>query len=135
MTSLKELITQAEDIAFEDVDIPEWGCKVRVKGLSSAQIDAYQAKQVAMRRNDNENNTELKMRNYRAELVAQVLYDPETGARVFSDAKEGARTLAKKSSGIVNGLYVLIEKLSGLDRSFDQKVEEAKEDFSEGQNL
>jgi len=135
MTTLKELILSAEDIPSEDVEIPEWGgIKVRVKGLTSEQIDQYQAKQIAMRRADNQNNTELHMRNYRAELVAQVLYDPDTDQRIFRDVKEGVRALSKKSSGVVNGLYVLAQELSGLDKEFGKKVEEAKEDFDDGQS-
>lgn len=135
MTSLKQLIVDAEDIKFEDVEVPEWGdVKVRVRALTAEQIDAYQAKQIAMRRKDSADNTELSMRNYRAELVAQVLYDPDTDTRIFPDVKEGIRVLSKKSSGVVNGLYVLAQEMSGMDREFSKKVEDAKEDFGEGQN-
>lgn len=135
MTSLKQLISESQDVKFEDVEIPEWGnAKVRVKGLTSEQIDAYEAKQIALSRKDTGDNTEVHMRNRRAELVAQVLFDPESEVRVFPDAKEGARVLSKKSSGIVNGLFILAQTLSGMDREFGQKVEEAKADFSEGQN-
>lgn len=135
VTNLKQLIAQAEDVPFEDVEIPEWGgAKVRIKGLNSEQIDQYEAKQIALSRRDTGNDTEVRMRNHRAELVAQVLFDPETDTRVFPDVKEGARVLSKRSSGIVNGLFVLTQKLSGMDREFGQKVDDAKADFSEGQN-
>ena len=135
MTSLKQLIAEAEDVKWEDVDIPEWGdIKVRVKGLSSDQLDLYEAKQIALSRKDTGDDTEVKMRNHRAELVAQVLFDPETGTRIFPDVKEGARILSKKASGIVNGLFVLAQSLSGMDREFGKKVEDAKADFNEGQN-
>lgn len=135
MTSLKQLIADAEDVRYEDVEIPEWnGIKVRVKGLTSDQLDLYEAKQIALSRRDTATDTEVKMRNHRAELVAQVLFDPDTDTRIFPDVKEGSNVLRKKASGIVNGLFVLAQTLSGMDREFGKKVEDAKADFNEGQN-
>lgn len=135
MTTLKQLISESEDVQFEDVEIPEWGgATFRVRGLTSEQLDLYEAKQIALRRKDVGNDTEVSMRNHRAELVAQVLFDPGTDTRVFPDAKEGARVLSKKSSGTVNGLFVLAQKLSGMDREFGKKVADAKADFDDGQN-
>jgi len=135
MTTLKQLISESEDVQYEDVEIPEWGgATFRVRGLTAEQLDMYEAKQIALRRKDVGNDTEVSMRNHRAELVAQVLFDPDTDTRIFPDVKEGARILSRKSSGTVNGLFILAQKLSGMDREFGKKVADAKADFSDGQN-
>jgi hypothetical protein len=39
----RDAILQAPDLQGEDVAVPEWGGTVRVRGLSGAQRDAYEA--------------------------------------------------------------------------------------------
>lgn len=135
--SLKEAILAAEDIGHEDVEIPEWGgITVRMRGMSSAQADAYQAKRMAMRFKAQQTGDvgamEVALNDHRAELVAKCMVDPETGRRIFSDSE--AKSLAGKNAGIVKGLFVLVEHLSGMSRTFGQKVKEAEGNSSDGQS-
>ncbi|MDA2805701.1 hypothetical protein [Nocardiopsis suaedae] len=134
MESLKEAILAAEDTKQEDIDIPEWGgITVRVKGLSDAQIGAYQAGTTAMRmKSQRGGDVELEMRSQRAKLVVQALFDPDTDRRIFEDSD--APMLAQKNAGVVNGLFVLVQSLSGMDRTFDQQVKDAEGNSSGDQS-
>lgn len=124
--SLKDAILAADDIRQEDVPIPEWGgITVRVKGLSDKQVGAHQGRQTAMRvRSQHGGDVEVETRIQRASLVVQALYDPATDRRIFDDAD--APSLAEKNAGVVNGLYVLVQHLSGMDRTFEQQVKDAE---------
>lgn len=134
MESLKETILGAQDLAYEDIEIPEWGgVTVRVYGLDSDEIEAYQNSSTAMKTKAKKNaDVELAVKSRRAQLVVKALYNPHTNERIFDDAD--AADLAKKSAGVVNGLYVLVERLSGMDRTFDEQVADAEKNSSDDQN-
>jgi hypothetical protein len=128
MQTLAEIILGSEDIKYEDVTIPEWGgVTVRVKALNDAQLGEYQARSLAMRakaNKDGDDSVEIALKDRKSEIVVKCLYNPETGERIFKDSQ--SRDLSQKSAGVVNGLFLLINKLSGLDKTFDQKVKEAE---------
>lgn len=132
ISSLKALILQAEDRKFEDVEIPEWGgVKVRVKALTDAQLGEYQGKTMALKSSGGD-NVEVEMRHRRTELLVKCLFDPDTDTRIFTDAD--AKALSQKNAGVVNALFLLVNHLSDLDKSFDEKVQEAKGNSEGGQS-
>lgn len=132
ISSLKARILQAQDRRYEDVEIPEWGgVTVRVKALTDAQLGEYQGKTMALKSKGGD-DMELEMRHRRTELLVKCLYDPETNARIFADAD--ARALSAKSAGVVNALFILVNKLSDLDKTFEEKVEDAKGNSDGGQS-
>lgn len=125
--SLKAAILSAKDIKEETVIIPEWGdIEITVRGLNAEQMSAYEGKSAVMRSNlrGKENKDfEMAVKMRRAEMLVDCLFDPETGLRIFTI--EEAKKLAKKSAGIVNGLFNLAHDLSDMERSFDKKVDDA----------
>jgi hypothetical protein len=137
MASLKDLIRSADDIkSQDDVEIPEWapGVMFRVKGLPSADWEAYQNKLSRMTVEAKKAGAEMAIRSNRAEIVAKALYEQETDTLVFPDLREGIAILAKRNAGIVNGLFNLVRHLSDDDKDFTQKVKDAEENFSDGQS-
>lgn len=137
MQSLKELIRNASDIKKQDdVEIPEWapGVMFRVTGLPSGDWEQYQNKMSKMTRQDKASGLEMTIRSNKAEIVAKALRDQESGELVFTDVREGVSILSKRSAGIINGLFKLVEHLSDGDRDFTQKVTAAESDFGDGQS-
>lgn len=133
ISSLKALILQAEDRKFEDVEIPEWGgVTVRVKALTDAQLGEYQAKSMALKGRSGSDDVEVEMRHRRTELLVKCLYDPETDTRIFTD--QDAKALSAKNAGVVNALFLLVNHLSDLDKSFDERVKDAKGNSEGGQS-
>ncbi|MFD0773370.1 hypothetical protein ACFQZ2_05455 [Streptomonospora algeriensis] len=132
--SLKATILGAKDIDHEDIEIPEWGgVTVRVKGLPDEDIEGYQNSTTNMKTKAKKNaDVEMSLQSRRAHLVVKALYDPETDERIFDDSD--APELAKKNAGVINGLYVLIEKLSGMDRTFDEQVADAEKNSASDQS-
>jgi hypothetical protein len=135
MSSLKNLIREAQDLKWEDVEIPEWGdIKIRVKAVKAGVWEGYERKLHRIQMKQGSDTLELKPENQRAALLVHALFDPETDLRIFTDTPADIKLLAGKSAGVINGLYVLCQKLSDREKEFGQKVEEAEEDFDDGQS-
>lgn len=111
MTSLHDQILAAEDIGSEDLAVDEWGgVKVRVRGLTGTERDAYEAKAVALRNGGQD--VELRLADFRARLVVKCLYDPESNERIFADSEVSA--LGGKSAVVLERLFMVAQRLSGL---------------------
>jgi hypothetical protein len=103
----REQILAAKDTQFEDVDIPEWGGVVRVRGMTGAQRDSFEGEMVQQRGK----SQVINLRNLRAKLVAKSLVD-EKGALLFT-AKD-IETLGEKSASGLQKVYIVAQKLSGI---------------------
>lgn len=100
-------ILQAVDLKYEDVQVPEWGGVVRVRGLTGAERDAFEASVVERQGKQ----SKLNMANIRARLVALVIVDGD-GKRLFSDADVAA--LGRKSGVALNRVFETAQRLSGI---------------------
>lgn len=124
----REAILGIEDIPTEDVDVPEWGGTVRVKGLTGKDRDAFEASIVGDTAAKKGQSRKLNMANMRARFVALSIVD-EQGVRVFSDGDVTA--LGAKSSVALNRVYTVAQRLSGLS---DEDVEELAGNSETGQS-
>lgn len=112
-TGLKQIILDADDLAHEDLEVPEWGVTVRIRGLSGTDRDRYEAQQVAVRRAGNSAELELRLADYRSKLVVRCLVDPATDERIFADGD--APALGRKSGLVIDRLFEIARRLSGMD--------------------
>ena len=118
-------IEAAQDIKTEDVPVPEWGGTVRLRGLTGAQRDAYEASVVEMRGE----SKRFKLQNLRARLVALCLVG-EDGKRLFVD-DAAVKALGDKSAKAIDRLFDRAKHLSGLT---EKDIEELAEDFDDAQS-
>jgi hypothetical protein len=107
--SLRDEILGRDDLPVEVVPVPEWGMDVRVRALSGAERDAYEAS--CMKKTGAKGAVEMTFENVRARLVARSVVD-EAGARVFTDADVVA--LGGKNAAALNRLFEVAQRLSGL---------------------
>lgn len=116
----KAAILACEDLPTTDVDVPEWGGTVRVKGMTGAQRDAFEdslfvdvpsadGKTIARKQDT---------KNIRAKLVAASLVDAD-GAALFTQSE--IDTLAQKSARALSRVFEAAQRLNGM-------TPEAKED-------
>jgi hypothetical protein len=110
--TLKDKILAADDIAFEDHDVPEWDVTVRVRGMTGTQRDAFEAKMVAARQAGHD--AETRLADFRARVLVKCLHDPATGDLVFGDGDAAA--LGAKSGAVVDRLFAVAQRLSGMDQ-------------------
>jgi len=102
----REDILKADDLPFEDVEVPEWGGIVRVRALMASERDRGEA----MTYLDSKGNVTTPQ-DIRAKLVAFCCVDDE-GNRLFSE--DDISALAKKSARAMNRLWAVASRLSAV---------------------
>ncbi len=112
----RDAILEAPDLSFEDVAVPEWGGVVRVRGLTGAERDAFEASVVERKGRE----TRMNMANLRARLAALAMVDAE-GKRLFNDADVAA--LGKKSGAALHRVFEVAQRLSGITEADISELE------------
>lgn len=105
----KDQITAADDRAWEDVPVPEWGGEVRLLGLSGTERNAYQASLVVL--GSNGSVQRMNLADQTAKLLAKAIVG-EDFKRLYTD-KEIA-SLGAKSGSVLQRLFEVAQRLSGL---------------------
>jgi len=106
----KEQIKTVSDLETQDIEVPEWGGTVRLKSLTGAERDRFEASVVQ----GQGRNTTVNMQNLRAKLVAQSAIG-EDGKPLFTE--EDVKWLGEKSAKALNRLFNAAQSLSGLSES------------------
>ena len=104
-------ILEAKDDETADVEVPQWGGTVRVRGLSASERDKFESRFVGQKPD---------LANIRAELVVMCSIG-EDGKRIFQD--KVAQALGQKNAKAVNLLSERIQALSGLTEADLQELE------------
>jgi hypothetical protein len=121
MSLTRDQILQAQDIQTEEVEIPEWGGSVFVRGMTGTERDAFENSIVETRGK----STRVNMRNIRAKLVAQSACD-ESGKPLFTPRDIDA--LGEKSAAALQRVFDVASRLSGIS---GKDVEELAEGLDE----
>lgn len=116
----KDAILGADDRPTRDVEVPEWGGTVRIRGLTGAERDAYE---VALSGVRPDGTARINLVNVRARLIALSVVD-EAGERLFTD--KDAAALGEKSAVAMQRVFEAAQHLSGLT---DEDIEELAEGF------
>lgn len=103
----RDAILAADDVQFEDVEVPEWGGKVRVKSLTGKERDALESSMIVGKGK----NANVNLNNLRAKLVARSVVD-EDGKRIFTD--DDIAALGAKSAAALTRVYEVAQRLSGI---------------------
>lgn len=113
----RDAILGAVDVQVEDIEVPEWGGTVRIRGLSGTERDEYEAWIISGKGR----NRDINLRNSRAKLVALCVVD-EQGSRVFDPGDVAA--LGKKSAIALQRVFDKAAALSGLDDDALEKIQD-----------
>lgn len=116
MPLTRDAILAAVDLPTQEVEVPEWGGSVLVRGLSGEDRDAFEASLIVRRPalvgpNKGQLESVQDTTNLHAKLVSRAIVD-ETGSRVFSDAD--VKLLGAKSSHALQRVFDVASELSGL---------------------
>lgn len=103
----REAILKADDLKTQDVEVPEWGGSVRVRSLTGAERDKFEATNYEIK----DNKTVMKLENVRARLVSLAAIDGE-GKSLFTP--EDVAALGKKNAAALDRLFTVAQELSGL---------------------
>jgi hypothetical protein len=120
MALSRDGILGAVDVQTEKVHVPEWGDDVIVRGLTGDELDNFQGSVRQFRPTFDGKGMEavLVQEGMRAKLLVKCLID-EAGERLFTD--QDAPALGAKNGAVIDRLYDIASRLSGL--SEDEKKE------------
>lgn len=113
----KTAILAADDLSYEDVEVPEWGGMVRVRMLSALERDGLMAEFFDLEKNKVRSN---KLPEFRVRLAALTMVD-EAGERLFGDKEIAA--LGKKSSAAIERVAEAAAQLNGLGAEAEEALE------------
>lgn len=105
----KDQILRAKDTVTEDVDVPEWGGTVRVKGMTGRERDQWEQSLLTPGKNGKAPTPDMD--NNRAKLVAATVVD-EQGNRIFT--AEDVGLLGNKSGAALERVVNVAMRLSGI---------------------
>ena len=121
----RDAILQANDLKSEEVDVPEWGGKVKVRSMTGEERDAFEESTIQGKGK----NRDVNMRNFRAKLVVRCVVD-ELGERIFGETD--IQALAKKNSGAISRVFDVASRLSGLSKEdVDELTKNSEADQSD----
>lgn len=118
----KDAILKAKDVLYEDIEIPEWGGRVRVRGLLGTERDAFEESL----HTGKGKQRKVSLFNFRAKLAVRTLVNEE-GERIFEDGDYPL--LGQKSA---SGLAKVAETASRLSGLSEQDVEELADELGNG---
>src|SRR5258708_13142643 len=116
----KDDILKVEDIKSEEIEVPEWGGSVMVRGLTGRERDEFEAGIMERRGKRLFPN----VANGRAKLVARCCVDHD-GQPLFNTPD--AQDLGGKSAAAMERIYEVAARLSGMT---DEDIEELVENFT-----
>lgn len=109
----RQLILAAQDLPFEDVEVPEWGGTVRISTMTGAMRDAWEQSLVVPGKG------EPDVSNVRAKLVAACAVD-ESGERLFSASDVAA--LGRKSGAALDRLARVAQRLNRISEKAQEEA-------------
>lgn len=116
-----EDIRGAEDLAQEEVAVPEWKGTVIVRALTALERDQYEQSCVELKMKRGNEIRKSRTEGARARLVIRSVIDPATGKNMFTDADEA--WLNKKSGAALDRIWDVAARLSGItDEDFEELV-------------
>lgn len=111
----KEDILGCHDLRYETVAVPEWGGSVRIRTLSGAERDAFEA--TLMKTVDGKRVPDMD--NLRAKLLAATLVDEED-KQLFN--VHDLVALGRKSAVAIDRIFGVAQRINGMA---PESVEEA----------
>ena len=124
--SIRDLILAKQHIPSEVVDVPEWGVKVEVRGMTGAERTRIMDSATG-------NAGEVNLQFIYPEIVIATSFDPETGEQIFVPADRDI--LLSKSATAIDKVALVGMRLSGFTKESSEELgkgslETASEDSS-----
>jgi hypothetical protein len=101
-------ILTAQDLKHEDIEVPEWGGLVRVRGLKGVERDEFESSIVVT---NPDGTTRVESKAMRARLVSLTAID-DRGVRLFT--AEDVIALGQKSAAALERVFDVAMRLSGM---------------------
>lgn len=116
-------ILAADDLPVAEMEVPEWGGWLRIKSLSAAERDWYEASMVEQ---SGKRGQRMNLLQARAKLCALAIVDDE-GKPLFT--MRDLEALGAKSAAVLNRVWEKARSMAGMS---DDDVEELEKNLLSG---
>lgn len=113
----RELILGVLDLPTKDVEVPEWGGVVRVRAMTGAERDKFEADMLTEKGEAKRD----KFINVRAKLCAQVIVGDDGVTSLFTE--KDVEALGKKSARALSRVFDAARALSGFTEEDVKELE------------
>lgn len=113
-------ILNAVDVKTEEVQVPEWGGSVYVRGLTAGERDKWEASLYSAEKRGSSFEVVAHKDNIRAKFLVVSIVDEE-GKLMFTAGDIEA--LSKKSAAPVDRLFAVAQRLSGMTKEDVEELE------------
>jgi hypothetical protein len=113
----RDAILAAKELPTEEIEVPEWGGTVLIRGLDGEGRDEFEASMIVIRNNKGYPDTA----NTRAKLAARCIIDPDTREPMFTQSDVYA--LGKLSGAALDRVFTVASRLSGLSEEDQAELE------------
>lgn len=113
----RELILGVLDLPTKDVNVPEWGGVVRVRAMTGAERDRFEADMLT----EKGENKRDKFSNVRAKLCSQVIVGDDGITSLFTE--KDIEALGKKSAKALSRVFDAARALSGFTEEDVKELE------------
>lgn len=127
MLLTRDAILAATALPTEDVDVPEWGGAVRVRGLNALERDRFEQETFAVAGNE-----KATWVGARARLVSRTVVG-EDGRLLFT--KQDVEALGKLSATGLNRVWDVAMRLSGMSKADIEELTKNSEDGHDDDSL
>ena len=125
--SNRDLILAKQDIPSQQQDLPEWGVKVEVRGMTGAERTRIMDKATG-------NAGDVNLQFMYPEIVIATSFDPETGEQIFVPSDRDV--LLSKSASAIDRIALVGMRLSGFTKeAADDMGKDSSETASEDSSL
>lgn len=120
----RDAILAADDLPEEVVEVPEWGGKVLIRGMTGEERDSFEESIMQQRGGERE----INLKNFRAKLVARSIVHPVTKERLFKDNE--IHLLGKKSAIALQRVFEAALRLNGMTQQAVEELTKSTEETS-----
>jgi hypothetical protein len=110
----KEQILSTNDLDYEEIEVKEWGGKIRIRCMTGTGRDEFETAIYQIKGDEIEANRE----NFRAQLLSRVICDEDN--KLLFGSKE-VKALGGKSGRIIDRLFEVAQRVNGIGQ---QDIEE-----------
>lgn len=103
----KEQILTANDLTHEDIEVPEWGGRVRVRMMTGTERDQFEEEVFQVKGKDVRQN----LKNFRTRLLVRTIIN-EDGSRMFTDKE--IEILGQKAARPIDTVFAAAQRINGM---------------------
>jgi len=118
VTDLRKHIFGINDLAVKEVSVPEWKCKLYIKGMTGKTKEDWE-KKVFVENSDG--TRKFNADNFRAKMIASCVYaDPEAKQLLFTE--KHYEELSKKSAKVLDKIIEVVREVNGSSEEAEEEM-------------